>query len=126
MWLTGSVDEESVPEEWIDQFHYECGNGTSIEAEHPLKRISKLLDAFNETDGNRVDYHKSSVTCRQELQAIEKFDFILARKNLAGRDVGDNFVVFFKSKKITQMLKIIILEITLFKSIGNSIINERS
>jgi hypothetical protein len=103
----------------MDQFHYECGTGTSIEAEHPLKRISKLLESFNGADGNSVDNHKSAVTCRQELQAIEKFDFILARKNLAGRDVGDNFVVFFKPKEMAQMLKIMILELTLFRSIGD-------
>ena len=66
-----------------------------------------------------MDYHKSAVICRQELQAIEKFNFILARKNLAGRDVGDNFVVFFKSKEMIQMLNIIILELTLFRSIGS-------
>ena len=102
----------------MEQYEYENGERTFMESEHPLKRVSTMLKSLKDPT-NQVDYHKCAVTCRQELQAIEKFNFILARKNLAGRDIDNSFVVFFKSKEMAKMLKIIILELTLFKSTGD-------
>jgi len=112
LWKSGDVAEEFIPDDLLENFNFENGKFSTISnSSHP---IGKLCEIFHCDDMSSKKVHKNVVTARQILQAVEKYQFILQKKNLCGRDVGDNFVLFFRPDDLLFAVKIYIFENVLF------------
>ena len=57
---------------------------------------------------------KLVVSLRQLLQTVEKFQFIMQKKNIRGSDANSEFTIFFKADALETGLKLFLCEMTLF------------